>query len=187
MSAPALAASPRPARNVVGRGLTRYLARFNASPTQALALLVIALLLIAFLVVPIVRVIMVAFTGPAGGFSLVHFGDFFRTGLLRESFWNSVYVGVMTVAVASLIAVPLATLLSRFQFRGAAIIHTLGVLPLVMPPFVGAIAMQLIYGRNGTINLLLDDFAGFKQLCHKYQILLVWFCHQVTHFLAAGH
>ncbi|HEY1152312.1 MAG TPA: ABC transporter permease subunit, partial [Pseudolabrys sp.] len=162
MSAPALAASPRPARNVVGRGLARYLARFNASPTQALALLVIALLLIAFLVVPIVRVIMVAFTGPAGGFSLVHFGDFFRTGLLRESFWNSVYVGVMTVAVASLIAVPLATLLSRFQFRGAAIIHTLGVLPLVMPPFVGAIAMQLIYGRNGTINLILNDHFGFR-------------------------
>ena len=68
----------------------------------------------------------------------------------------------MTVVVASLIAVPLATILARFRFRGAALIHTLGVVPLVMPPFVGAVAMQLIYGRNGSINLLLNDWFGFR-------------------------
>jgi iron(III) transport system permease protein len=68
----------------------------------------------------------------------------------------------MSVVVASIIAVPLATILSRFQFRGASLIHTLGVIPLVMPPFVGAIAMQLIFGRNGSINLLLNAFFGFR-------------------------
>ena len=68
----------------------------------------------------------------------------------------------MTVVVASLIAVPLATIIARFNFRGAALIHTLGVVPLVMPPFVGAVAMQLIYGRNGSINLLLNDWFGFR-------------------------
>jgi iron(III) transport system permease protein len=121
----------------------------------------IAVFLLAFLIVPLMRVIVVAFTGP-DGFTLVHFGDFFATGLLRESFWNSIYVAVMTVVVASLIAVPLATILARFRFRGAALIHTLGVVPLVMPPFVGAVAMQLIYGRNGSLNLLLNDWFGFR-------------------------
>ena len=138
------------------------LARYNASPIQAAALIVIALFLLAFMVVPLLRVIVVAFTDPNGGFGLVHFGEFFRTGLLREAFWNSIYVGAMTVIVASLIAVPLATIISRFSFRGAALIHTLGVVPLVMPPFVGAVAMQLIYGRNGSINLLLMDWFGFR-------------------------
>lgn len=139
-----------------------FLTRYNASPIQAAALIVIALFLLAFMVVPLLRVIVVAFTDPNGGFSFVHFGDFFRTGLLREAFWNSIYVGAMTVIVASLIAVPLATILARFRFRGAALIHTLGVVPLVMPPFVGAVAMQLIYGRNGSINLLLMDWFGFR-------------------------
>ena len=134
----------------------------NGSPLQALALVVVALFLIAFLIVPILRVIMVAFTGRTAASRLVHFGDFFRTSLLREAFWNSIYVAAMTVVVASLIAVPLATILSRFRFRGAALIHTLGVVPLVMPPFVGAVAMQLIYGRNGAINLLLNDWFGFR-------------------------
>ena len=68
----------------------------------------------------------------------------------------------MTVVVASLIAVPLATIIARFNFRGAALIHTLGVVPLVMPPFVGAVAMQLIYGRNGSINLILNEWFGFR-------------------------
>ena len=125
-------------------------------------MIAVAAFLLAFLVIPIVRVIMVAFTHPEGGFTLVHFGDFFRTRLLREAFWNSLYVAAMTVVVASLIAVPLATILSRFRFRGAALIHTLGVVPLVMPPFVGAVSMQLIYGRNGTINLLMMDWFGFR-------------------------
>ena len=31
-----------------------------------------------------------------------------------------------------------------------------------MPPFVGAVAMQLLFGRNGTVNLLLFDWFGFR-------------------------
>src|SRR5712671_2982584 len=137
-------------------------ARYGASPAQVAALVFVALFLIAFLIVPIVRVIFVAFTAPGGGFTLIHFSDFLDNALLRDSFWNSIYVAAMTVVVASLIAVPLATIISRFNFRGAALIHTLGVIPLVMPPFVGAVAMQLIYGRNGAINLLLLDWFGFR-------------------------
>jgi iron(III) transport system permease protein len=144
------------------RSGTSLAARFGASPAQIAALSFVALFLVAFLIIPLLRVIAAAFTGPDGGFSLVHFGDFFRTGLLREAFWNSIYVGVMTVALASLIAVPLAAILARYRFRGAALIHTLGVVPLVMPPFVGAVAMQLIWGRNGAINLLLLDGLGFR-------------------------
>ena len=137
-------------------------ARFGASPAQIAALAFVALFLVAFLVVPIVRVIFVAFTDRDGSLTLVNFQDFLATGLLREAFWNSIYVAAMTVALASLIAVPLATILTRFHFRGAALIHTLGVIPLVMPPFVGAVAMQLIYGRNGSINLLLNEWLGFR-------------------------
>jgi len=66
----------------------------------------------------------------------------------------------MSVVFASLIAVPLAYFTARFRFRGALLIQTLGVLPLIMPPFVGAVAMQLIFGRSGAVNLLLQDAFG---------------------------
>lgn len=136
--------------------------RVEASPWQVVAALLVAAFLFAFLLLPVGRVFAAAFAAPDGGFTLVHFGDFFRTGLFRESFLNSLYVASMSVVVASLIAVPLAVILSRFRFPGAALISTLGVLPLVMPPFVGAVAMQLVFGRNGTVNLLLMDWFGLR-------------------------
>ena len=81
---------------------------------------------------------------------------------MREAFVNSLVVALGSVAFATLIAVPLAYLTVRFEFRGAALVQTLGVLPLVMPPFVGAVAMQLLFGRNGSINLLLGEAFGIR-------------------------
>ena len=135
--------------------------RFTAG--QAALALAIAAFLLAFLVVPVGTVIYVAFTEKGTGeFTLVNFADFLRTELFVRSFWNSVYVSGMAVVWASLIALPLAVLTTRFDFRGAVLIQTLGFLPLIMPPFVGAVAMQMFFGRNGSINLLLDEHLGFK-------------------------
>jgi iron(III) transport system permease protein len=121
--------------------------------------LVLAFLL-AFLVLPIGQVFVTAFVEADGSPTLGHFAAFFGQGLMREAFFNSLYVALMSALVASLIAVPLAYFTVRFRFRGAILIHTLGVLPLIMPPFVGAVALQLIYGRSGTVNLLLGDALG---------------------------
>ena len=121
----------------------------------------IALFLTLFLVWPVGSVIGAAFADGDGGFTLGHFASFFGLSLMREAFFNSLAVALLSVAGASLIAVPLACLTVRFDFRGALLIQTLGVLPLIMPPFVGAVAMQLILGKNGSINLLLSDNFGF--------------------------
>ncbi|MEC8893086.1 MAG: ABC transporter permease subunit, partial [Candidatus Poribacteria bacterium] len=74
---------------------------------------------------------------------------------------NSLFVGVMVVIFSSLIALPLAFFSVRYDFKGKVMIQTLGILPLVMPPFVGAIAMQLILGRNGIVNLLFRSWFDF--------------------------
>ena len=129
--------------------------------SQAAVALLIAAFLIVFLIVPVGTVIYVAFADPDGGFTLSHFSSFFQLSLMRESFWNSLYVAALSVVFASLIALPLAYFTVRFEFRGALAIQTLGVLPLIMPPFVGAVAMQLIFGRSGSVNLILNDWFGF--------------------------
>ncbi|MEN0090070.1 MAG: iron ABC transporter permease [Bordetella sp.] len=127
----------------------------------AVAGAVLAFLLV-FLLVPVGLVVYTAFVDGSGGFTLGHFGNFFGQSLFTEAFVNSLLVALASVFFASLIAVPLAYLTVRFEFRGALLVQTLGVLPLVMPPFVGAVALQLIFGRNGSVNLLLDEWFGFK-------------------------
>ena len=133
--------------------------RLPAGPVLA-ALLVFGFLLL-FLAVPVGTVFHSAFVNADGSFTTGHFGAFFNQPLMREAFFNSLYVAGWSALIASLIAVPLAYFTVRFDFRGALLIQTLGVLPLIMPPFVGAVAMQLIFGRSGSVNLLLNDWFGF--------------------------
>ncbi|MDQ3215840.1 MAG: iron ABC transporter permease [Pseudomonadota bacterium] len=136
--------------------------RVGASWRSYAVLAAISAFLLALLLVPVGAVFITAFRDGDGSFTLGHFGTFFSTGLMRESFGNSLYVAITSVVAASLIAVPLAYVTARFQFRGALLIQTLGVLPLIMPPFVGAVAMQLVFGRSGSVNLLLDETFGIS-------------------------
>ncbi|HCW20327.1 iron ABC transporter permease [Achromobacter sp.] len=133
--------------------------RLPAGPVLT-ALLVFGFLLL-FLAVPVGTVFYSAFVNANGSLTMGHFGAFFNQPLMKEAFFNSLYVAGWSALLASLIAVPLAYFTVRFEFRGALIIQTLGVLPLIMPPFVGAVAMQLIFGRSGSVNLLLNDWFGF--------------------------
>ena len=126
----------------------------------SLAGIVLAFLAV-FLLVPVGLVIYTAFVNETGALTLGHFSNFFGQTLMRESFVNSLSVALASVFFASIIAIPLAYLTVRFEFRGALLIQTLGVLPLIMPPLVGAVALQLIFGRSGSVNLILNDWFGF--------------------------
>jgi iron(III) transport system permease protein len=146
---------------VTGGILASLRRAWGVSPGSLLAAALVLAFLAAFLLLPIGTVFVTAFADADGSFTLGHFSSFFTTSLMRESFGNSLTVALASVAFASLIAVPLAYLTVRFEFRGAILIQTLGVLPLIMPPFVGAVAMTLIWGRSGSLNLLLDEHLGF--------------------------
>ena len=124
--------------------------------------LIIGVFLLLFLVIPIAQVFYVSFLDVNGSFTLVNFSDFFKNQLFIESFYNSFYVAAMSVVLASVFALPLAYFTSRFNFKGSVIIQSLGFIPLIMPPFVGAVAMKLFFGTNGSVNLLLDQYFGFK-------------------------
>lgn len=123
---------------------------------------IVFLLLMIFLVIPVLLVFYTAFVTETGAPTLGHFMNFFGQAIFKESFINSLIVALASVVFASLIAIPLAYFTVRFEFRGAILIQTLGVLPLIMPPFVGAVAMQLIFGKNGSVNILLGEWFGIN-------------------------
>src|SRR5205807_10224586 len=75
---------------------------------------------------------------------------------------NTLLSGVLVVGLGSLIAVPLAWLTARYDFPGRRVLTTLGLLPLVVPPFVGAMAFQQVLGREGMVNLFLLQRFGLS-------------------------
>lgn len=97
------------------------------------------------------------------GFTLDHLLGVFRDPVLREGFINSLALAACVTLTTMVLAVPLALLAvrHRFSFRGfwnAAIL-----VPLILPPFVGAIGFKFILGRYGALNSLLGtefDFLG---------------------------
>src|SRR4051812_25933176 len=102
--------------------------RFRGGAGAWIAGLAIAGFLALFLLVPVGSVIYTAFVTEEGHITFGHFSNFLAQSLLRESLANSMTVALLSVVFASLIAIPLAYLTVRFEFRGAVAIQTLGVL-----------------------------------------------------------
>jgi len=112
----------------------------------------------AFILYPVLRVLWISVTDDQSNLTLIHFGNFFRRPLFREALWNTLWSGCLVVIFSAMLALPLAYVLARYEFRGKLLLQTAATLPLVIPPFVGAVAMQLILGRSGMVNLLLMDW-----------------------------
>jgi iron(III) transport system permease protein len=125
---------------------------------QAVLLTGLLLLLTGFILYSLLQVLFVAVTD-GHGLTLRHLRNFFDRPLFREALVNGLAAGGLAVVFGSLLGVPLAYFSVRYQFRGKLVLQTLGVLPLVIPPF-GAVALQLILGRSGMLNLLLLRWFG---------------------------
>lgn len=90
-----------------------------------------------------------------GKFTLEFFGLALGSPLVRESLANSFLLGVLVTVLTTLLTLPLAHLFTRYDFHGKTILSALLLVPMIMPPFVGAIGMRQLFGRFGSVNLLL--------------------------------
>jgi iron(III) transport system permease protein len=97
------------------------------------------------------------------GFTLRHLGLVFMDPALRAGLLNSLTIATTTTLLAMALALPLAVLGSRYEFPLKKVFNALVLVPLILPPFVGAIGMRMILGREGALNTLLGtevDFLG---------------------------
>ncbi|WP_167175443.1 ABC transporter permease [Saccharomonospora amisosensis] len=69
--------------------------------------------------------------------------------------------GLSTVACVVL-GVPLAVVLARYRGRAVRVLRAVVLLPLVLPPVVGGLALLYLLGRNGFLGYLLDVTAGVR-------------------------
>lgn len=114
------------------------------------------LLLFTFLVWPIGLIISKAFFD-ADGFTLTYFSLLFSNDLQLTSITNSLMIGLATTIICTLLSIPLAVVNSRFEFRGKQLLMGLLLVPMVLPPFVGAIGLQRFFARFGSVNIFLLD------------------------------
>jgi iron(III) transport system permease protein len=68
---------------------------------------------------------------------------------------NSLIAGTLSMVFATALGVPLAFCLARIDVPGKPVLMMLASLPLVLPSFVGAYALVLLFGHAGVITLAL--------------------------------
>src|SRR5213594_4112220 len=124
----------------------------------ALGIATIWIFLGVFLVYPLARIFYDAFSDDAGRLTVRHFVDFATDGFYRRSLWNSLVLGLGTVAATSALGFAIAMLLARYDFVGRSLFSNLTLIPIVAPPLVGVLGFTFILGRAGTVNVLLMDW-----------------------------
>lgn len=124
--------------------------------SRGIFLLILLVFLFLFLVYPIANVLINAFYVD-GRFTLA----FFKLMLSDPYQWsivlNSINLGILVTVATTLLAVPIALLLTKNDFPGKNILQGLLLVPMILPPFVGAVGMRQMFARFGSINLFLIE------------------------------
>lgn len=127
------------------------MSRFNASLIFAATIAFFA----AFFLLPIWDTVKSAFFGPDGRFTLDFVAAVFKNPIYLEGLINSFKMGLLSTLASLLIALPLALVSNRYRFPGREALTSLLLVPMILPPFVGALGVRQFLGQAGVLNALL--------------------------------
>ncbi|MFD8917727.1 ABC transporter permease [Streptomyces sp. NPDC059569] len=135
--------------------MRRMRARGTGAPV---ALALPALLAIAFLLLPLLGILV---RTPWGDL-----GTHLTAPGVVEALRLSLLVSFWALGLSLLLGVPLAWLLARVRFPGRTLVRALVLLPMVLPPTVGGVALLLGFGRRGLLGPWLEDSFGITLPFH---------------------
>ncbi|MEU3597797.1 ABC transporter permease [Streptomyces sp. NPDC006798] len=116
------------------------------------ALAVPALIAVAFLLLPLLGIL--------ARTEWSDLGTHLTSPGVTEALGLSLLVSFWALGLSLLLGVPLAWLLARTDFPGKALVRTLVLLPMVLPPTVGGVALLLGFGRRGLLGPWLEETFG---------------------------
>ena len=152
--------------------------RSDSRRTWIIAAPVLALLLWS-VVYPNVAVIVGSFEN-----GLEHWREFMSSPTDREALTTSIVISLASVVASVIIGVPLAFLLSRFEFPGRKVLKAVATLPAALPPLVGVIAFLFLYGESGLVTRAVQNLFGMQEA--PWRLTGVWaiiFVHAYTMYV----
>ncbi len=108
-----------------------------------------------FFVFPIWSTVQEAFRSAEGGFTLAYVGEVFKNPIYLEGLINSLKMGVFSTLGSLIIALPLALMANSYRFPGKGVLNSLLLIPMILPPFVGALGIKQFLGQAGVLNAFL--------------------------------
>jgi len=147
---------------------TGNLKRIARDPLLLAVAFLTLLSLFVFVLYPILSVAVQSLKTDAG-YSFGVYGEVAKSAYLRRAFYNSLMMSVLTALAGTLIGFAFAFAVTRANVPFKKFFNIIAVIPIVSPPFIGALAIIMLFGNNGLItwNLLrINNFPiyGFNGL-----------------------
>lgn len=145
------------------------------------------LLALGWLVVYPLGLVLLEAVHSDGGWTTAYVRQFVQRPNEWQALWGSLWISLASVGLAGLVGIPLAVLVTRYDFPGRRILAAVIALPAVLPPLVGVIAFLFLYGESGFIAravqalLRLDEApwrlegAGAILLVHAYSMYVYFY------------
>ena len=100
------------------------------------------------------------FSNKVEGLTLYNFIRFFTKPYYYQTLLRSLVVCGITVLTTTLIGVPIAYVMTRYNVAGKQLLHIFIIMSLMSPPFIGAYSWILLMGRNGLVAKLFKLFGA---------------------------
>src|ERR1035438_5488217 len=159
----------RAARRLRGRGdvlpvvlqdLAVQLSRPHRAMSRTTARIVLALTAAFFAVFflwPVLQILRGGFIDADGRLTFAYLGALLTDPTYVTALRNSFLLACAGTAIAMLIAMPLAYISDRFLYPLKGFLNSAVLVPMILPPFVGAIGIKQIFGQYGAVNALIVD------------------------------
>jgi len=108
-----------------------------------------------FFLWPIGAILGGAFLDADRNFTFEFVAEVFRNRIYLEGLGNALLLAIGSTAASLLIALPLAFAADRFDFPGKKLLTAAILVPMILPPFVGAIGVRQMLGQYGALNAVL--------------------------------
>jgi iron(III) transport system permease protein len=113
------------------------------------------LVLAFFLLYPIIAVLLKSVWDPSG-FTLNYYRVFFRAEYYFQSLYNTLLLGAINTVVCVVIGFCLAYMTTRGPWLLRKPLKIISLIPLIAPPYLFALSLIILFGRNGLITRALD-------------------------------
>ena len=100
------------------------------------------------------------FSNKVEGLTLYNFVRFFTKPYYYQTLIRSLVVCGVTVLTTTLIGVPVAYVMTRYNVPGKQLLHIFIIMSLMSPPFIGAYSWIILMGRNGLVAKLFAMFGA---------------------------
>ncbi|HPE15511.1 MAG TPA: iron ABC transporter permease [Oscillospiraceae bacterium] len=145
----------------------------------SLVKLLIILSLLLFIIYPFSSLVTRSvFSTKEEGFTLYNFIRFFTKPYYFSSLTHSFVVCVSAMLTTTVIGVPIAYLMTRYNIFGKNLLHIGVIMALMSPPFIGAYSWIILFGRAGVVTGFFSRFGvTLPTIYGRLGIILVFTFH----------